>query len=92
MDAYATEAFLGLLIVLVGAGVKSWTASVTDKFDDVLRAIETINREFHEHRLVTERRVTKVEGHLEALQWRFLTRPDIQELLAKQHGPEEGEK
>lgn len=62
------EIIVGVVLLVFAAGFKSWSVRLKDTSQQILEKLSSLSREFHQHVVKTENRVTKVEekvNHLE---------------------------
>lgn len=71
---WAGELLVAGVLALFAWGFKAWSSNLKDAKDTVIRSVEGIlqgqrelSKEFQEHRVLTERRVTRIETKVDML-------------------------
>ena len=58
---YIGEIVGGVVLALLAWGFKSWSQSIRSATTEILARLDYLTKEFHQHRIDVERRVTRVE-------------------------------
>ena len=66
--AHLPQIIVGMALAGFAWGFKGWSRSLEKTSDKILNKLEQLTIAFNEHRLLTEKRVTKVEAELSILQ------------------------
>jgi hypothetical protein len=65
------ELFVGIFLGGLTWAFKNWANTIERSSDRIISKLETLANAFHEHRLRTENRMTKVEAEIVALEKRM---------------------
>lgn len=55
------ELIVGSVLMLLAWGFKAWSVSIKDATISILDKLDYLTKEFHQHRVDIERRITRVE-------------------------------
>lgn len=69
-SSYFGEILVAGVLALFGWAFKSWSTSIKQATADILNLQKELQREFHQHRVDVERRVTRVETKVDLLHTR----------------------
>lgn len=61
IEEYAAELIGGSLLLLFGWAFRNWAGTIKESIREILDMLRSLSREFHNHVVTTENRVTKVE-------------------------------
>lgn len=64
---YVGEIVVGLVLLAFAAGFSRWSVTLRDAMHKVMDKLDAISKEFHQHAITTERRVTRVETKIDSL-------------------------
>lgn len=64
---YGSQLVIGLILIVFGAAFKSWSTTLKDVTEKILGKLDYLTKEFHQHRVDVEKRVTRVETQVESL-------------------------
>jgi glutathionyl-hydroquinone reductase len=65
------EIIVGIVLGGFAWAFKGWSAAIERASEKILERLDRLTSTFQEHRLLVEKRVTKVETEIEALKRRF---------------------
>jgi len=68
MEQWVGEIVAGIVLVLFAFSFRGWATTVKDTSQAILAKLELLVTEFHEHRVHTENRVTRVETKMEQME------------------------
>lgn len=68
MEDYIGEIVVGLILIIFGFAFRGWATAIKDSTSTILQSLEKLAKEFHEHVIKTENRVTKVETKMDRLE------------------------
>ena len=78
------EIIVGITLGGFAWAFKGWSAAIERASEKILERLDKLTATFQEHRLLVEKRVTKVETEIESLKRRFEL-CDIQRVAEKQN-------
>ena len=61
------ELLVGVVLMLLAWGFKAWSVSIKEATITILDKLDYLTKEFHQHRIDIERRVTRVETKVNVL-------------------------
>lgn len=67
LSSYFGEMLVAGVLAMFGWGFKSWSSSIKQATDTILAQLESLQKEFHQHRIDVERRVTRVETKVDII-------------------------
>jgi len=76
IEEWIGEIVIGLFILMFGWSFSNWAKTVKESTANILDKLTDLAREFHEHAIQTENRVTRVEEHLRLLDKTKSNKPD----------------
>lgn len=74
---YLGEILTGIVLGLFALAFRSWSSALSNSTERILGKLESLVKEFHHHRVETERRVTRMETKVD----------DIEKLITRFHEP-----
>ena len=77
------EIIVGLIVGGFAWAFKGWSATIERASEKIIEKLDKLSSTFQEHRLLVEKRVTKVETEIESLKRRF-DMCDLQKAAEKQ--------
>lgn len=77
ISQYLGEILTGIVLGLFALAFRSWSTALTQSTERIIGKLETLVKEFHTHRVETERRVTRMETKVD----------DIEKLIHRFHDP-----
>lgn len=69
--SFAGEAILGLVLLVFGWAFRNWAEAIKHSSRNILDRIERLGKDFADHRLKNEARMTKVETEMSAIHKRL---------------------
>ena len=64
---YVPEIIVGLVLAAFAWSFRAWSYTINENSEKILTRLEKLSLEFHNHRIQTENRVTRVETELTGL-------------------------
>jgi hypothetical protein len=67
LTSYFGEILVAGVLAVFGWAFKSWSGSIKQATDSILLGLNSLQKEFHQHRVDVERRVTRVETKVDII-------------------------
>lgn len=68
MIEYLPDMIAGAILLVIGIAFRNWATTIRHSTDTILSKLELLSREFHQHNITTESRVTRVEEKVNQLE------------------------
>lgn len=65
--SYFGELLVGGVLMMLAWAFKSWSTSIKEATNSILSKLDYLTKEFHQHRIDIERRVTRVETKVDII-------------------------
>ena len=62
---HAFEIGISIFLAVLGWSFGNWSTAIKDSSEKIMRRLDDLYKEFHEHKLHVEHRVTKVEAKVD---------------------------
>lgn len=79
MYEYIPEIIVGLVLTAFAWSFRSWSTTLEKAIDKIMDRLESLFTAFHEHKIETEARVTKVETEVKSI-YKRLDRCEIRKI------------